>query len=180
MVQKWRDEALASGEDITQSMLDWCVAELQHNASKLPPDSTQHPPTFVYDGDVYKSDVAISSELKGKLQEAVKAFESKIPGRMKDWHPESDKIIWDLVDPSLFPLIYGKTRVLPNGETTTSEDCVERSGEGEVARVLLGPETMEWEAAEPLPWAEPVFPRPYSALFQWLPCEVDISGQEAK
>jgi len=142
-VQKWRDEALASGQDITQSMLDWCVAELQHNASKLPFDSAQHPPTFVYNGDVYKSDVAVSPELRGELQEAVKAFEAKIPERMKDWHPESDEQVWDLVDPSLFPLIYERTRVLPNGETTTLESCVERSGEGEVVHLLGVGETTE-------------------------------------
>ena len=179
MVQKWRDEALASGQDITQSMLDWCVAELQRNASKLPPDSAQWPPTFVYDGDVYKSDVAISPELKRELQEAVKAFEAKIPQRQKDMHPESNEKVWNLVDPSLFPLIYERTRVLPNGETTTLEDCVERSGEGEVVRVPLAAETTEWEA-EPFPWTDPILPRPYSAHFQWLPCEVDISGEEAK
>ena len=182
-MQKWREEALASGRDITQSMLDWCIAELQHNARKLPSDPAQHPPTFVYNGDVYKSDVAVSPELKRSLQEAVKAFEAKIPERLKDWHPESDEKVWDLVHPSLFPLIYGRTRVLADGETTTLEDCVKRSGEGAVAVGVTEEgkeeETMEW-GVRVQPWGAPVLKKPYSARFQWLPCEVDISGEEAK
>jgi Protein of unknown function (DUF4246) len=48
-------------------------------------------PIFVYNGDVFKSDNAVSAELRKLLQENVTNFESKIPHNLKDWHPASDQ-----------------------------------------------------------------------------------------
>jgi len=89
----------------------------------------------VYQANVVKSDTAVSSELKQLLQEAVNKFEVGIPEKLKDWHPGSDDKVWDLVHPSLFPLIYGRSRVLENGETTTLHDCIQRCGQGRITNV---------------------------------------------
>ncbi|KAF8148660.1 hypothetical protein B0H34DRAFT_736458 [Crassisporium funariophilum] len=176
IAQKWREEALASGCDFTPKMADWCIVELMYKA-KLVTDPPG--PIAVYNGDVVKSDNAVSPELKEALQTAVAIFEESIPYKSKDWHPGSDKKVWDLVHPSLFPLVYGRTRVLTNGETTTLEDCIDRCGQGEVTKVPSDTElsevgaTTEWGAGS-------ILKKPYSAKFQWLPCEVDISREEAR
>ena len=115
----------------------------------------------VYSGDVVKSDTAVPNSLKAQLQAAVRPLE-EIPAWKKDWHPGSDGKVLDLVHPSLFPVVYGRTRVLGKGQGfVTLKNCVARCGEGEVLKknkVLDG----------------------YSADFQWLPCEVDISGDDGQ
>ncbi|KAH9475906.1 hypothetical protein JR316_0011467 [Psilocybe cubensis] len=164
---KWKEEALSSGKDISSKMVDWCIDELRYKASLIPDSAPHPPPIVVYNGDVVKSDYAVSPELKIELQNAVKAFEDKIPEHLKDWHPDSDEKVLDLVHPSLYPLVYGLTRVLPDGQITTLDDCIQRSGQGSKSidnpRGIFGP-----------------YRSPYSAKFQWLPCEVDISGEEAR
>ena len=163
-------------------MADWCIEELRYKATLalVPEGPASPPPLVVYNGDVIKSDDAVSVELKTALQDAVKVFQNKVPERLKDWHPGSKEKVWDLVHPSLFPLIYGRTRVLANGETTTLEDCIERSGQGEIAKVPPEKETVEPEMSDQSPWQVHRPKKPFSAKFQWLPCEVDISSEEAK
>lgn len=124
-------------------MADWCIEELRYKATLVLEAPANPPPLVVYNGDVVKSDTAVSPELKTTLQDAVKVFQDKISERSKDWHPGSNEKVWDLVHPSLFSLIYGRTRVLANGQTTTLEDCIERCGEGEIAKVPPEEETAE-------------------------------------
>ncbi|KIM39109.1 hypothetical protein M413DRAFT_447453 [Hebeloma cylindrosporum] len=181
---KWKNEVLNSDDhDFTDAMADWCIEELRYKATLVPEAPACPPPLVVYNGDVVKSDTAVSTELKASLQHAVKVFQDKVPERLKDWHPGSNEKVWDLVHPSLFPLIYGRTRVLTNGETTTLEDCIKRCGQGEIAEVPPEEQTVEARAnsGSGYTW-QPDYhiQNPFSAKFQWLPCEVDISSQEAK
>ena len=149
-------------------MVDWCLDELRYKASLIP-EGHAPPPIVVFNGDVVKSDTALPLEFKSALQTAVNAFEAQIPENLKDWHPGSDRKVWDLVHPSLFPLVYGRTRVLGNGETTDLTDCVERCGQGEILHHAIA----AIEGPKPTFGSEDV-------KFQWLPCEVDISQDTAK
>ncbi|KAM6502959.1 Protein of unknown function (DUF4246) domain containing protein [Amanita muscaria] len=125
IANKWKNEALAAEDiDITQGMVDWCIEELRYKAKAF--DTTGM--VTAYNGDVIKSDVAVSSSLRLALIDAVKHLEDVLASE-RDWHPGSDEKVLDLVHPSLFPLVSGLSRILPNS-TTTLEDCVERSGEG--------------------------------------------------
>ena len=54
-------------------------------------------PMFVYNGNVVKSDTAVSPEIKHALQEEAKRFEDGIPENLNDWHPGSDEKDLDLV-----------------------------------------------------------------------------------
>ena len=169
IVKKWRDEATASGRNITPNMLDWCVAELRYLATQVPQDASMAPPIVVYNGDVVKSDVAVSRELHDALNEAVNKFEEGIPDWQRDWHPGSEEKVWDLVHPSLFPLVYGVSRVLETGQTTL-ENCISLCGQG---RITAEPTLFRTLYRDNLDKA-------YSKKFQWLPCEVNITGQDAK
>ncbi len=157
-------------------MVDWCLAELRHKASLIPEGSVP-PPIVVYNGDVVKSDSALSVDFKAALQNAANDFESRIPDRLKDWHPGTDKKVWDLVHPSLFPLVYGRTRILENGEITNLEDCIERCGEGTISRIPGAAEaSVRWQGE----YSDSGIERAYSRKFQWLPCEVDISQDKSR
>lgn len=152
-------------------MANWCIDELRYKASHQSADA----PIFVYNGDVVKSDTAVSLDLKETLQKAVMKFELAIPENAKDWHPGSDGKVLDLVHPSLYPLVYGRTRILYDGQMTSLDDCIERCGQGKTVDI---------------PFQEGMFSvtkgsygfldEAFSYKFQWLPCEVDISGESSK
>jgi hypothetical protein len=157
IIAKWTTEALGNeGIDITLKMVEWCIAELQYKAK----DFKRTGAVSVYNGDVVKSDCAISASLNQALQAAVKSLED-IPASLKDWHPGSDEKVLNLVHPSLFPLIYGQSKIINKG-VVELKDCVRRSGEGDVL---------------PVPECHRCDDR-YSESFQWLPCDVELGGNE--
>ena len=176
IAEKWKAEILGNkNKDVTEAMADWCIEELKHKATlfhKSPNGSIR-----VYNGDVVKSDTAVPESVRLALIEAVKPLED-VPDRLKDWHPGSDEKVLDLVHPSLFPLVYGRSKILEAGQTTTLEDCISRCGEGVV---IPQPKESETQIAEDDGYDnESKVKNPYSQNFQWLPCQVDIKEENAK
>lgn len=167
ITNKWREEIAQSGQDVTPKMMDWIIKELQWKAGIF----AQTGFVQAFDGGVIKSDTAISEELRHELREAVLPFES-VPYGEKDYHPGSEGKVVDLVHPSLFPVIYGRTRVLSD-RTMGLDDCLDSMGEGQVLPV---PDEAE---ASPERRQSPYRTRPHPAVlsikFQWLPCDVKIS-----
>ena len=78
-----------------------------------------------------------------------------VPDTEKDWHPGSDGLVLDLVHPSLYPIVYGRTIGKHSGSTT--------------AAALIAP---EFGASES---------KFSSEKFQWLPSDfsVDQDGKVA-
>ncbi|KAF8630929.1 hypothetical protein AX17_005286 [Amanita inopinata Kibby_2008] len=166
IVAKWKTEALENKEvDTSEKMVDWCIGELRYK-SKIFEETGA---VSVYDADVVKSDDAVPQELKGALKNAVKPLED-VPPRELDWHPGSGGKVLDLVHPSLFPVVFGRSRILPNGLTSLA-DCIERCGDGVVIPVPDNTEVLGRRYD---------IQKSFSKNFQWLPCDVDISGEEVK
>jgi hypothetical protein len=163
---------------MTERMFGYCIRELRHR-SKHHNDSTSGA-IHVFPASVYKSDSAVSSKVKLALRKAVGPLED-VPEQRKDWHPGSDGKVLDLVHPSLFPLVYGHSKVIALGDKeTTLDDCIRRCGEGEV---LPSPNAEEFEAGlkKVLGWRySKGSSKVYSQKFQWLPCEVDILGDRPR
>lgn len=155
-------------------MFEHSIQELRHRASRFDPTTSSYGGAVaVFDGHVVKSDTAVSKDLRSKLQAAIAQLEN-VPENRKDWHPGSDQKVLDLVHPSLFPLIYGRTRVLQVGKPTLGlDDCILRCGEGEALPVP--PKNLKTNV-----WGRQDTYDPYSQAFQWLPCEVDISQEKAR
>lgn len=162
---KWREKVAQSGQDITPKMMDWIIKELQWKAGIL----AQTGFVEAFDGGVIKSDTAISKELQDALKEAVIPLDNVLEEE-KDYHPGSDGKVVDLVHPSLFPVIYGRTRVLPD-RTIGIDDCLDSMGEG---RLLPIPEEAEASPQEG-PYRTLPHPAALSTKFQWLPCDVKVS-----
>ncbi|KAK6512804.1 hypothetical protein TWF506_008970 [Arthrobotrys conoides] len=57
---------------------------------------------------VWKADGLIDEELRQQLINAVAVLEN-VPEEKKDWHPGTNNTVLDLVHPSLWPVIYGKS-----------------------------------------------------------------------
>ena len=135
-------------------------------------------PTLDLDAAIIKSDTAISSELKEALRIGAAPLED-IPDRLKDWHPGSDGKVLDLVHPSLFPLIYGRSRVLPSG-IVELQNCASYIGKGEIASLPDDTEISVDRSGAILDTWGGTDPKFWSKSFQWLPCDVKFAGENVK
>jgi hypothetical protein len=193
IIAKWKEEALAKN-DFTEQMFNYvsrdhpvpdcwifilfaqCIAEVRDKA----PHFTKTGRVYVLDSKaaVVKSDSAISQALADELKDAVKTLED-VPDRLKDWHPGSDQKVLDLVHPSLYPLIYGKSRVVTDRRIGL-KDCIDRCGTG-VIIPKPDPETAIFLADEAdlyngLYESVVLASKYFSSDYQWLPCEVGFKG----
>lgn len=178
---KWKSEALATAGttgddpqvvDISEEMIDYCFEELRYKAKAFRRTRI----VTVYDGDVVKSDSIVPYELKVALRSAAAPLENVAPNQ-QDWHPQSDGLVLDLVHPSLFPVVYGKTRILLQPSVTLG-NCIEQCGNGKTLAIpcetdahLEDTNTYRWNAGM----------NQFSRKFQWLPCQVTFgSGEEVE
>ncbi|RAL15816.1 DUF4246 domain-containing protein [Aspergillus homomorphus CBS 101889] len=166
---KWRKEISESGQDVTPAMIDWILVEMRWKAKALKQEGT----FTVFDHvGVVRSDTAIPQDLQKALRDAVAPLEN-IPVEAKDYHPGSDDKVLDLVHPSLFPLVYGRTRILPD-RTMTVDDCLEHQGQGEVLPAPTDEES-QGHGREPFwRWRASNY-KVFSQKFQWLPCDVQFA-----
>jgi hypothetical protein len=175
IVTKWKAEALSAPDiDITECMVNWCIAEIRYKSKQF----TDIGSITAFDGDVVKSDAAISPSLRKALIAAAAPLEN-VPDVYYDWHPGSDYIVLDLVHPSLFPVVYGRTRILKDS-LVGLEDCVQRCGEGETLKV---PPSEEAQLGKYRSWgglSGNILQDEFSRKFQWLPCEVRFEGNKVK
>jgi hypothetical protein len=114
---------------------------------------------------VFKSDSIVPQKSKEDLRRACARLE-EAQSAAPDWHPGSNETVLDLVHPSLFPLVYGRSPVLKDG-LVSLEKCAAHMGNGLAIR---GPEVIEKARHR-----HTYFSDDFSAKFQWLPCEVDIA-----
>ncbi|PGH15726.1 hypothetical protein AJ80_05434 [Polytolypa hystricis UAMH7299] len=176
IIDRWRAEAKRSG-DVTERMVDWIIAEVRYKAEMFQFIDM----VIVYNGDVVKSDTAVPESTRVTLKTAAQALEDAM-SPAKDFHPGSDDKVVDLVHPSLFPLVYGRSRILQD-ELIGIGDCFSKIGCGEVIPVPPLPRAptvdelpsgmtyVEWAR-----WPRETVTRPYSNKFQWLPCDVELLG----
>lgn len=116
-----------------------CLAEIRYKAELFETTASVE----ALDG-VFKSDTIVSEDLKVALRNAAFLLEN-VPEKERDWHPDSDGTVVDLVHPSIYPLVYGQTRIIPNN-TVGLENCMNRSGEGEVLAEPSSKDRKEWSS----------------------------------
>ncbi|KAH0166021.1 hypothetical protein KCU67_g4484, partial [Aureobasidium melanogenum] len=156
LCDKWMAEVMSQVEDFSELMWQYCVAELRDKAKTLEETGIVAPVDV--DAQVVYSDAMVTEDLRQNLIRAVESLEN-VPAKDKDWHPRTRERVLNLVHPSLFPLIYGRSKVLKEG-VVGLEDCTSYCGQGEV---IGRPEST---------------PNFYSKQFQWLPCDVHFKGED--
>lgn len=121
------------------------------------------------DGGILKSDSIIDQSLQDELRIAACALRKDLAKRNEQSGP-----VRDIVDPSLFPFVFEKTKVLRNGPTALS-DCIFRCGEGQAVR---SPPEADACQSDPIKYPND---KAWSRRFQWLPFEVKLehNGQGA-
>ncbi|KAM0426062.1 hypothetical protein ACHAPT_008693 [Fusarium lateritium] len=135
-------------------------------------------PTLDASFTVVKSDSFIDSSLHDSLRAAFVKLKEEHKDD-PDWHPRTDDKVLDLVHPSLYPLVYGRTRVFED-EVVGVEDAIDKwAGRGEVIPQL------EPDEQPPSRWSwssEPgtgvgdgnVNKSFWSVKYQWLPSNVKL------
>ncbi|QGA19153.1 hypothetical protein EYB26_006841 [Talaromyces marneffei] len=164
ITSKWATEIVDSGADVTPKMLEWIWAELKHKAEILKENGGM---VTAFNPGVVISDTAISKELREDLKTAVLPLE-QVPEDEKDYHPGSDQRVVDLVHPSLFPVVYGRTRILCD-EILTRDGYLSWSGKTETLPQHSDPEGIVNSKL-----------KLFSTKFQWLPCDVEFAEDDEK
>lgn len=182
-VFEWKSAKLLSGRDITRSMVDWvsfqnhicqvlrflkpvqCAEEVKYYVS----DFAASRIIRAIDGGITKSDDCVDPLLQKELRKAASALRGKKAGAES---PTSQ--VKDVVDPSLFPFAFEKTKVLRYGPTALS-DCILRCGEGEAVKM---PPEGDGRQSDPIKYPNDMA---WSRRFQWLPFDVQFKdgGQGA-
>ncbi|CAE7145789.1 unnamed protein product [Rhizoctonia solani] len=159
ILSKWREEALVQAKHMEESHIDYVLKELDGYANLR--DEVSGAEVSCYDR-IWQSDTLIPASLKGKFISGAAKLED-VPESEKDWHPRSNGQVLDLVHPSLYPIVYGRTLSYP-------EDSDDRSPTA--LQLRLKPPTSGSRSENS--WRTP---NHYyiSDRFQWLPTDFKVS-----
>ncbi|OMJ27089.1 hypothetical protein AYI69_g3489 [Smittium culicis] len=123
----------------------------------------------------YVSDSIIPTNLQEDLINHVSKLEN-VPEKELDWHPGSKKQVLDLVYPSLFPVVFGETRVITDniepGEVLNWKSVM---GTGSIDNVKFKPKiesSGEFRYYSDFSLDDSY----YSFKYQWLPTEIEINS----
>ncbi|KAJ1992039.1 hypothetical protein GGI25_006244 [Coemansia spiralis] len=105
---RWTTEAKLQDTMLTDREIEYVFDELSYYASLHEPESGILLSTTE---QVWYSDTLISEETEREIKRYAAILEN-VPARLKDWHPNSNNQVLNLVHPSLFPIIYGRTMLL--------------------------------------------------------------------
>ncbi|KAK5654209.1 hypothetical protein OQA88_7384 [Cercophora sp. LCS_1] len=153
---------------LDEASIDYCIEELREKAEYY--KKTGIVPTLDATHSVAKSDTIIPHDLHLALREAfqrLKVEQSSNP----DWHPNTNEIVQDLVHPSMYPLVYGRSRFLED-EPIGVEDALSWVGKG-----ITIPHPPS-ETKRPMDYgvgggsADPSF---WSTEYQWLPANLKFT-----
>ncbi|KAF4458718.1 hypothetical protein FALBO_14541 [Fusarium albosuccineum] len=179
IADKWAKEAIEmpwseyrDNADFTQEMAEACMKELRQKEEIY--EETGLIPVMDYSSCAIKSDKLIPEELREALKAAVAPLEN-VPDDQKDWHPGSDGKVLDIVHPSLWPLLYGRSRILSEKRINV-DDCLKHCGMG--TAIPNVPES-DLEGSN-VRFASNASVETLSSRFQWLPCDVDLTGEHPR
>lgn len=204
VVAQWYEDALSDSKErdlsnpeaygdmdvdmdlVSQSTWEWCIAELRDKAIDFRKDHFFL--TLNADSGVCVSDALVGAPLQDELQQA---FQEHLNSNHKETSvkKEDPNKMHDMVDPSLFPLVYGRTPVLGQGQvsitnggpaypTNDSQISVAPTPKHPVEAYIADRPLSYTGTARPFNYQTNPFYR-WSNRFQWLPSEVEFTEQEA-
>ncbi|RLL97492.1 hypothetical protein CFD26_103509 [Aspergillus turcosus] len=168
-IARWRDDALSSSSLINEQTWSWCLKELQDKATDF--EKRGYVLVLNTGSGVCKSDTAISGTTQSQLQHAAAFLTKDLEERMQYENLQKSPVV-HLIDPSLFPLVYGRTKVLTGGESVGTDEgswssCIQECQVApEQPQFSRGISHFHWLSHECI----------WSTKFQWLPCEVAFTG----
>ncbi|KAL5353681.1 hypothetical protein ACLOAV_001721 [Pseudogymnoascus australis] len=173
-VEAWRAEMEARYHLLSARAWAWCLAELRDKARVW--EATALIRVLDTGSCVLKSDSRVPAALGAEMRRCCEVLGAEMGEA-------------ELVDPSLYPLVYGRTRVLVDGGRVGVDFRQGEYGSGTPAPVYptnapLARDLAKMERGEERPFEECEVSRRelggmrWSARFQWLPAEVEFVGGE--
>ncbi|QQK44526.1 Histone H2B [Penicillium digitatum] len=166
--EKWKKAAMNSGKDITLNMAEWIIDELQFKAMIYEVTDV----VALYNGDVTKSDTNLPKSLYSDMRSQFAALEYDEKS-MQYFYPGSLNKERDLISMALYPVVYGKTRILTD-RIIGLDDALRYAGKGEVIPVPketgITREDIAWRV---LARAD-IKVRPYNRNYQILPSDWEL------
>ncbi|KAH8891423.1 hypothetical protein GQ53DRAFT_746540 [Thozetella sp. PMI_491] len=144
-----------------EEAFEYIVQELRNKARYY--EKTGLVPTLDATAAVVKADSIVPVDLTQALLEAFETLRAD-QGSTPDWHPGSNDMVQDLVHPSMYPLIYGISRVLRQERVGIADAIDSWSGKGDV---IPSPDLDGALATNMIVSSEN-----WSSNFQWLPTNV--------
>ncbi|KAJ2253747.1 hypothetical protein GGI13_002531 [Coemansia sp. RSA 455] len=170
--------AQAKAQELTDVEFEYVMDELAYYSSLHSPDGSAK--LSAADG-VWFSNTLIDAETTNKLKDYAAILEG-VPDRQKDWYPEGQSRVLNLIDPSLYPLIYSRSWLCRQSSTSpqaalTLNVAREFPGSLEKWRQALG-STEDSGSGYYIPTFRGCLETCYSEKFCWLPSEfrVDDNG----
>ncbi|KAJ5908750.1 hypothetical protein N7495_001432 [Penicillium taxi] len=189
-IANWRKEAFDTTPLMSEMAWTWCVKELQDKALFF--RENQHVRVLDTGSCVCKSDTTTLSALSGLFRQSVP---SVLMQQLNQESPQSTNFVDSqtitIVDPFLFPLVYGRTLVLANGgtvdlknimgsykDTTIAPKHIDRRVQSHKFHEFLDahPQLSTQRGFKPSIVEEPSWNYLWSSNFQSLPCEVGFIG----
>ncbi|KAI8719939.1 hypothetical protein NCS52_00776200 [Fusarium sp. LHS14.1] len=171
----WPDGAFAGQAPkpktiLDEACIDYCIKELRVKAEYFKKSGLV--PTLDASATIVKSDILIDEELKQELRDAFEKLKKEQKAN-PDWHPGTESRVQDLVHPSLYPLVYGRTPVIQN-EAVGVEDAISWAGKGDVIlQTTETPSTVDIRRSiDYSVGGSKVEPTFWSLDYQWLPSNV--------
>lgn len=201
IAEKWRQEAMAWPEDdlwnrihhfnpgygdnppqpksiLDKACVDYCIQELRQKADYF--KLTGIVPTLDASFSVAKADGIVPDSLHQSLREAFNRLQAD-QASSPDWHPNTKETVQDLVHPSIYPLVYGRSLFLEN-EVVGVDDAVGKwAGKG---KVIPRPEVTDSSGRQADPYrrmrsggiGSGVIPNDFwSNTYQWLPANLKFT-----
>ncbi|OBT87683.1 hypothetical protein VE02_02696 [Pseudogymnoascus sp. 03VT05] len=192
IVSKWRKEALEQPEDklftqvveakggeikvsmprahiISEAAFDYCIKELREKAAHF--QRTGLIPTLDSAGNtIVKSDTIVTPELQKELRAAFDQLRADQASDV-DWHPRSDEKVQDLVHPSMYPFIYGKSNFFQEEVVGVSDAIESWAGKGEPSRAARKKNSQDPNQSYGAGGGRIPFEY-WSDTYQWLPANL--------
>ncbi|KAJ5648545.1 hypothetical protein N7490_004917 [Penicillium lividum] len=166
--QEWKKMALDRGDMITKNMAEWIIDELKYKAMIYKVNDA----VSLYNGDVTKSDSNVPPSIVNDLKESTQVLEYQ-DDDLKFFHPGTLASQRDLLSVVLYPLVYGKSRILPD-RLIGLNDALRHAGQGEIVPIPnetgITREDIAWRVSD----RADISVRPYSRAFQMLPMDLEL------
>ncbi|KAK4163299.1 hypothetical protein QBC43DRAFT_319850 [Cladorrhinum sp. PSN259] len=153
---------------LDQASVDYCIEELRHKAEYF--KKTSIVPTLDASYMVAKSDSLVSPQLRADLKEGFDRLQADQAAN-PDWHPNTNETVQDLVHPSMYPLVYGRSRFF-EGEVVGVADAIDKwAGKG-----IVIPKWFETRAQTNTNRRN-IERNYWSDDYQWLPANVKLTDE---
>ncbi|KAF3386324.1 hypothetical protein F1880_001250 [Penicillium rolfsii] len=164
----WKKTALNSGADITPNMAKWIINELKFKAMIYEMNQA----VALYNGDMTKSDTNVPTPLLERLRKETKVLDYDDP-ELQFFEPGSKRKQRDLLAMTLYPLVYGKSRILTD-TTIGLDEALRHAGQGEVIAAPKETGFTREDMSLRVAARSSIQVRPFSRKFQALPSNLEF------